>query len=346
MTKFIIQLSPKTLSSFEELCSLKGISVLGISIVKNRVILSAISPEYMKIAFTDAQVDIEDLAIRVPTSILKPLLSLGALTFELGTNLVVSKLYNNSLIARVRVPLELDFNQDIIAEVISQQSKHALDPEVDLSSLVTLRDIVSIKEKGIQIQNGIAYVCSDGFVVYRKLASNLRFIVSQDCLVSLINFIKSFGNVQMYDVRNYHAVYKNDMMYCWRKSREYVPNDYEMFTSLVPIFSTSANLTTLAAVIKGIPASRTKTYEAMFAFDSGYLQVQVGSMETYVLTFSQDVLKECEDNTQLRIEVPYQVLRHILGSSALTWSNVIINVYESCIEFKSGDISAIMVRQS
>ncbi len=346
MTKFIIQLSPAVLGNFEELCSLKGISVIGISIIDNQVILSAICPEYMKIAFTDVQVDVDDLSIRVPTSVLKPLLSLGALAFELDTNLVISKLYNNSLVARVRIPLELDFNEEIISEVISQRVKHMYDPEIDLSSIVSLRDIVSIKEKGIQIQDGIAYVCSDGFVVYRKIDTSLKFIVSQDCLVSLINFIKTFGTVQMYDVKSYHAVYKKGMMYCWRKSREYVPNDYDMFTSLDPIYSTSANLASLAAVVRGIPSVRTKTYDAMFAFDSGYLQIQVGSMETYVLTFSQDVLKECSDNTQLRIEVPYQVLRHILGSSALTWSSVIINVYESCIEFKSGDISAIMVRQS
>lgn len=344
MIRFVIPINSVTLAGLTELCGLRGVPTIGVSVKSNRIILSAISPEYMKIMLTSITVDCEDISLRVPVSIIKPLLSVGTLAFEVDANLIISKLYNNRLLARVRVPRELDYNDDILEQVASSVEEHKFDPDTDMSSLMQLKDIAAVNKCGIQVKDGQASIMSDGFVAYGKCDTNMNFIVSYECLISLINFVKSASNLQMFSFMGYHAVHKNGMVFCWRKSRQFVPDEYESFLKLKPVISVSADLASVRAMVRAIPSVKTKVYSSVFSFDGGYLQIQVGNMETFVLTFGQNVILKPEDPNMLKVTVPYQVLRLVLSSSAVQWENVIINVYPTCVEFKSGSVSVMMVR--
>lgn len=344
MIRFVLPINSVVLAGLTELCGLRGVPTIGVSVKNNRIILSAISPEYMKIMLTEITVDCEDISLRVPVSIVKPLLGVGTLAFEVDSNLVLSRIYNNRLLARVRVPRELDYNDDILESVVASVEEHKFDPDTDMTSLMQLKDIAAVNKCGIQVKDGRASIMSDGFVAYGKCNTNMEFIVSYECLISLINFVKSSSNLQMFNFMGYHAVHKNGMVFCWRRSRQFVPDEYNNFLKLKPVISVSADLTSIRSMVRAIPSVRTKVYSSLFSFDGGYLQIQVGNMETFVLTFGQNILLRPDDPNLLKVNVPYQVLRLVLSSSAVQWENVIVNVYPTCVEFKSGDVSVMMVR--
>ena len=79
--KFILPLGSEALSGIVELCNLRGCSTLSMVIVNKKIVLAAVTPEYLKVFDTQLDADCADVAIRLPVKILKPLLSLGVLMF-------------------------------------------------------------------------------------------------------------------------------------------------------------------------------------------------------------------------------------------------------------------------
>lgn len=343
--KIDLNLDPVMLDNILEICNLRGNSHLSLTVLQGNVIIGAISPEYLQVLHTGVKLeDVQDISIRIPTRTIKPILSVGLIRFDIDQFLIMSRFYNGVVQSRVKIPLELDFNAGLIGEVVEANKQHANDDKISLAPLMQLRDLASISKQGVQVEDKLAYISSEGYVVYKPVTFDQKFIVSKECLGAILGFVRQTSQLIMFDVRGYHAVSRGFMIFCWRKTRQYVNTDYDTFNSFIPQYSMSVNFINVKQIVKTIAPSKTQTYTAKFEFQNKYLQIGVGAHETFVATFSRDYLQDPEESDSLTVEIPYSVLRTILLSNSFDWSNLIVSVYETCVAFQSNGITVVMIR--
>lgn len=343
--KIDLNVDPVMLDNILEICNLRGNSHLSLTVLQGKVIVGAISPEYLQVLHTGVTLeDVQDISIRIPIRTIKPILSVGLIRFDIDQFLIMSRFYNGVVQSRVKIPLELDFNASLIQEIVEANQQHANDDKISLAPLMQLKDLASISKQGVQVADKLAYISSEGYVVYKPVTFDQKFIVSKDCLGAILGFINQTNDLVMFDVRGYHAVSRGFMTFCWRRTRQYVGTDYDVYREYVPMYSMSVNFINVKQIVKAIAPAKTQTYNAKFEFKSKYLQIEVGAHETFVATFSRDFLQEPEDPETLSVSIPYSVLRTILLSNSFDWSNLIVNVYETCVSFQSNGITVVMIR--
>lgn len=340
-----LSVDPVMLDNILEICNLRGNSHMSLTVLHGKVIISAISPEYLQVLHTGVVLeDVQDISVRIPIRTVKPILSVGLVRFDIDRHLIITRFYNGTIQSRVKIPLELDFNADLVTEIVEANQQHADSERISLAPLMQLRDLASISKQGVQVDNKLAYVSAEGYVVFKPVTFNQRFIVSKDCLSAILGFVRQTSDLIMFDVRGYHAISRGFMIFCWRKTRQYVGTDYDTFNSFIPQYSMSVNFSNVKQIVKAIAPVKTQTYTAEFQFKDKYLQIGVGAHETFVATFSRDFLQEPEEKDKFNIEIPYAVLRSILLSNSFDWSNLIVSVYETCVAMQSNGITVVMIR--
>lgn len=345
MIEFVIRLDSVTLDNITDVCNLRGCKYVTFSSFNGKLSISAITSEYMMVlARVDTTEIAEDFSIRIPTSALKPMLWTGDLLFRLDTSLIISLVYNQRVQSKVKLPLELDFDQDLLKEVLEAHEKSLSDPSVDLYPLLSLKEISSFSKDGIQVENKLAFVAGSGFVVYLPVNFDFKGIMSKECLSSMLSFIRTSQDLKLTNITGYHLISKNNLIFSWRKSRVFAPTDYDTFKNLEPIGEFRCDLTSTRQMVRAIPIVKTKVYKAHIDLSRNFLQIEVGNHENFLAVFKSDIVIPGKEEVSLDITLPYSILRTVLSSSQMEWSNVLVSIYETCIAFRSGDTTIVMIR--
>ncbi|MEG2262855.1 MAG: hypothetical protein RSC43_00050 [Clostridia bacterium] len=339
-----VQIDAALQANLLELCALRGVTYISVVVSEHSVYFGASVPEYIKVLKTTATTTCEDFALRIPMKILKPVISVGALTFELGDYLVITKHVFSTVAARIQVPIEMDFLSGFICQII-KEGDSLTDASIDLRVLGQLRELSFINKNGVQVKDGLAFIDSSGFIVYKNVPGIKQpFLLSHDCLSMLIQFVSHSEAVQLFKLDNFDIIRRENMYFGWRRARAYVPTSYEDYMGLVPLFSKSVSFASAREIIKSITIDKTKEYKCLLNFEKDYIQINAGNIGTFAVKFSGQFTQENEDPEILSVTIPFAIFKEIISITALNWESFQFTVYESCVSLQFGETIILIVR--
>lgn len=337
MTKFTIHATDAVVKAVMDLCAVKG-SHLTLAIISKHLYMAAISPEFFKILDMNTIIESDDLAIRIQKTMIKPLLSNEcSLQFTVNKNVIITRSFESTILSAVAVPLEYDFNNELIAQVILAGSKTT--ELYNISSLIRLRPLLVYCEAGIQYKDGLAYMLGNDFFVYCELAGSGNFIMTNSNITELIKFIRAYGEMKIYESGVHIVFHKGYSYFGCRQPIAFVDSEYESFKQMTPIKTLTANLTELHLILKAFTIPKGETPDCKFMLSKGIATIDIGDCYHF------DVLVGSSVEGIPDFSLPVEVLKKIFSNIYIDYNKVDVLIYEPLVVFKFGDIQ-ILIRRS
>lgn len=336
MVQFNIDGNAFVLSELGNLCTVKG-SHITFAAIDGDLYAAAVSPEYFKIIKLDSSEVPPNFAIRIQKTMIKPLLSTPCvMKFTITDNVTISRYSAKGLLATVRVPLEYDFNSELISNAVNAGSNTT--GEYDITPLAEIKSIIPFGTSGLQLKDNLAYIHGNGFIVYRKLQHPINFIMSAANMTELLKFVRANGRVQIYE-SDVYVVFRNaDSYFGCRQPLQFVESNYGDYLSSERQHAVSADLTELHNILGSFtipkgdnPMCRLLLDRHIAVFDIGadyHFEVSLGNAGT-----------ECEE-----ISVSVSVLKNIFSNSNLDYTDASILVYPYFVVFRLGAVDLLVSR--
>lgn len=336
MVQFNLDANAFVLAELGSLCTVKG-SHITFAAIDGNLYAAAVSPEYFNIVRLEIGEVPSNFAIRVQKNMIKPLLSTACvMRFTITDSVTISRYNRNGLLTAVRVPLEYDFNSQLISDVVNAGSQNT--GEYDITPLAEIKSIIPFGTSGLQLKDNLAYIHGNGFIVYRKLQHPINFIMSAANMTELLKFVRTNGRVQIYESEVYVVFRNADRYFGCRQPLQFVESNYEDYLSSERLHAVSADLAELHNVLGSFaipkgdnPMCRLLLDRSMAVFDIGadyHFEVSLGCVKT-----------ECEE-----ISVSVAVLKNIFSNSNLDYTDAAILVYPYFVVFRLGAVDLLVSR--
>ena len=227
-------------TAIKDLCRVSG-SHLTVVSCSGDLVFASVSPEYFKIYKFPEKLSCEDFSVRIAKRVIRPVICEDStLRITIDNTVTLRKYHERDLLVTIVSPMEQDFNNTFISEVLELgEQPH---DEYDLSAISALRGMVNYAQNGLQVKNGLVYVQGVGFKVYAKMNHPFDFIMTMSNIAELTSFLRAYNNPAAYEC-NAYAVFKSRGHYFGsRLPVNFIDSEYEQYCSMTPIIETSASL--------------------------------------------------------------------------------------------------------
>lgn len=326
MSEFILAVGDRLLNQIGDLCTTAG-SHITIACINSEVYMASISPEYFKIYKTGQQISAEDFTIRIPKTIIQPIISeVCAVHFAISDKIAISKIKDAEVRVRVTTMLELDFNDDFIKATVTSGS--LTNDMCDLSPLAELRPLVPFSKTGIQFRDNLAYIHSAGFIVFRELEHSIDFILTQKNIAELVKFVKAYGKVHLFESGNYLVFKHEDCYFGCRQPAAFIDSNYFSYCQATPVARTTCSLLDLCLLLRSFTIPKKDSPLAVFDMEHECVEISLNADCTY----SIHLKPEQHISTSFKLSV--DVLKQIFSNVNLNYKEVELIVYEYFVAFK------------
>ena len=336
MVNFEITATEAVVGLFTDLCSVKG-SHITITAIDESLYIAAISPEFFKIVKLSTVPGLENFAIRLQKTMLKPMLSSACtLRFSIDSRVIISRVVDTKTLSVLAVPLEYDFNSELIRHTVS--SGASVNCEYDISSLINLRPLLPFSDSGLQLKDNLAYVHGLDFIAYCKIVHGSNFIMTASNISELIKFIRSCGKMQIYE-SDVYIVFKHGGRYfgCKQPIR-FIDSEYSSYLSLVPLAKVECSLSELHLILKTFTIPKGEDPKCVFNLQKNLATIKIGDTYHYDVSISNN---QCNCKP---FSLAVSVLKKIFSNTYLDYSRVTLFIYDSLISFRFNDIDILITR--
>lgn len=336
MTEFSICASEGMIKLFMDLCSVKG-THLTIAVLSHKLYVAAISPEFFKILNMNTTIAADDMAIRIQKSMLKPLLSDECiLSFAIDSNVCIRRYLGQTLMSTATVPLEYDFNSELIKSVVAEGYNNT--ETYDISSIIRLRPILGYSDMGIQYHNELAYTRGPSFIVYCRMKSKCDFLMTTSNISELIKFIRTYGDVQIYECGTNIIFQKGCSYFGCRQPVSFVDDEYSSFSELTPVGETTADLVELHRVLRAFTVPKGQEANCAFNLEKGIASIKLGDCYHFGIAIQNT------GGLLNKFSVPVDVLKKLFSNTYIDYGKVTVKLYDSLVVFEFGDIQILISR--
>lgn len=318
-------------------------SHITLAVINHRIIAGALGPEFFKLYDTGCTADVDDLAIRIPTRVMKTLCTTTcSIQVDIDAGIRLLKKVHGGITMGVNIPLEQDFNLEVISDVLtaSLTSSHPF----DISAISDLRPLVAFANSGLQCKDGLAYVIGSGFTAYRKIENSLPFIMSRENISEFVKFANAHKEISLFESGIYTVFSSGAHFFGCKQPRSFVDSEYAAFEASKPIYSAHVNLTELCFVMKtiGIP----KGEKPMCDFDMSrfVVHMDLGNRGRYAISVGVKGVEPIQSKSAT-FKVLTESLKCILSNSSLKLDDVEITVYKSFIAIRASNNDFLLVRE-
>lgn len=329
-------------SSLANICTTTQ-SHITLAVVSHRIIAGALGPEFFKLYDTGCCSDADDFAIRIPTRVMKTLCTTTcSIQIDVDAGIRLLKMVHGGITMGVSIPLEQDFNQELIADILSA-SKTSSNP-FDISAVGDLRPLVAFANSGLQCKKGLAYVIGPGFTAYRQIENELPFIMTRENISEFVKFAGAHKSIGLFECGIYTVFSSGQYFFGCKQPRSFVDSEYESYCAAKPLFSTHVNLTELCFVMKTIGIPKGENPKCDFDMDRLVVHMDLGNRGRYAIAIG---IKDAEpvQEKAVSFKILTESLKCILSNSSLKLDNVVITVYKSFIAIQTGGNDFLLVRE-
>lgn len=339
MAKITIPLSETLQARIVELCNLKGVDY--ISFIGNRqsLLIGAIGTEFLKFVDTGISCDTDtDIAIRVPSKIIKTIATVGFIDLIISDRLTIQKRNTQTnVVAQISLPLEADFNSDLLYR-LNSSAKQYNGPQISMNEVIALKDLLRLGNIGVQVKDGRAFIYGNGYYVYMPFPSEYAFVMSNDCLAMMASFVNKSGKVQLFAESGYIIAKRDNICFGWKKTRQFIEDMWDIFSKETPLAEVSCDLWPVGSIIKGITIEKTMSYTCVLDFRQGCAVIQAGTLGTYKLMFSNP-----SASCDYVANVPFAIFKHIMSASSTDLQHITFKIYSSFLCIQWGNIQVLVV---
>lgn len=339
MIDIIVQIDETQDNAIKNLCSVSG-SHLTFLVLDKQFIAAAISPEYFKLYRFPGTYDIEDFSIRVAKKLVRPAITAGTnLRITIDSNVTFRKYFfdNQRAPFSMQVPLEQDYNDDLVRTVISAGAK--VNAECDLAAVTSLRSVVNFAQNGLQVKNGLAYAQGAGFVVYSKIDSPFDFIMTQANVAELSTFIRTYRTVNMYECGAYAVFRHNGNYFGCRLPVHFVESEYEEYCNAEPICETEVELGSLTLALQSLTIPKNETTSCVFHLADNNVSIDMGMLCHY------DISIHCQTASDLEFSLPLDILKKLFSNSKINFSNGRMRVFDSFVALCAQGVDMLISKE-
>lgn len=339
MAKITIPLSETLQARIVELCNLKGVDYISFIGNQSNLLIGAIGTEFLK--FVDTGISCEtdaDIAIRVPSKIIKTVATVGYIDLIISDRLTIQKRNTQtSIVAQITLPLEADFNGDLLHQ-LNFSAKQYDGPQISMNQVIALKDLLRLGNIGVQVKDGRAFIYGNGYYVYMPFPTEYAFVMSNDCLAMMAAFVNKSGKVQLFSESGFIIAKRDNICFGWKKTRQFMEDMWSIFSKETPLAEVSCDLWPVGSIIKGIAIEKTSTYSCTLDFKQGCVLIQAGTLGTYKLMFSTP-----SASCGYTATVPFTIFKHIMSSSATDLQHITFKIYGSFLCIQWGSIQVLVV---
>lgn len=342
MTTIIIEASDNITTALNNLCNTTQ-SHITLAVINKQIIAGAIGPEFYKLYNTGCTADVEDFAIRIPTRVMKTVCSsICEIRIDIDTGIKLLKMKDGGVLMGVTVPLEQDFNLDMIIQTIAD-GKNSSEP-LDISAVSDLRPLVSYADSGLQCTDGLAYVIGSGFTAYRKINSKLSFIMTKDNISEFVKFANAHNNIELFESGIYTVFFCGGHYFGCKQPRSFVESDYSSYTSSKPLYSVPLNLSEFCYVLRAIGIPKGESPKCNFDLEHFVVRMDLGSRGRYAIAIG---IKDAEpvSGKNASFKILTESLKRVFSGSSLKFDAITLVVYKSFIAFKIGENDFLFVKE-
>lgn len=318
-------------------------SHITLAVINKAIICGAIGPEFFKLYNTSCQADASNFAIRVPTKVMKTVcISPCTIRIEIDTTIKIFRIINGSIIMGVTIPLEQDFNLELIANILADGV--ASTEPFDISAIGELRALVAYADSGLQCKNGLAYVIGSGFTAYRTIANKLSFIMTRENISEFVKFSSAYGEIELFESGIYTVFFSHGHYFGCKQPRAFVESDYDAYIASKPIYSVPLNFVELSGVIRAIGVPKGTSPKSEFDMEHFVVRMDLGIYGRYAIVVGTQGTEPIQGKSA-HFSVSTNSLKCVLSNSALKSEAVILTVYKSFISLKIGNNDFLLVRE-
>lgn len=318
-------------------------SHITLAVVNHKIIAGALGPEFFKLFDTGCTSDADDFAIRIPTRVMKTLCTTTcSIHIDVDAGIRLIKKIHGGITMGVSIPLEQDFNLELIADVL-EASKTSAKP-FDISAISDLRPLVAFADSGLQCKDGLAYVIGSGFTAYRKIENELPFIMSRENISEFVKFANAHRAINLFESGIY-TVFSSDVhFFGCKQPRSFVESDYEAYISSKPLYSVHANLSELCMVMKTIGIPKGEKPKCDFDMERFVVHMDLGNRGRYAISIGLKGAEPVQSKSST-FKVLTESLKCILSNSSLKLDDVEVTVYKSFIAIRANNNDFLLVRE-
>lgn len=322
--------------AIRDLCRMSG-SHVSIMAASGELVFASVSPEYFKLYSFPYKFNCEDFSIRVSKRVLRPLVCEGCiLRLTIDTQVRLDKYYDSALAVSVACPMEQDFNNEFIFEVVTKGKSCV--KTYDYSSLLALRGMVNYAQTGLQVKDGLAYLRGVGFIVYSEIDHPFDFIMTLTNVTELTTFLKVFNSPQAYECGAYAVFHSQASYFGCRLPVNFVNSEYGEYKAMVPLIEVQVNLAEVARTLQSLVIQKNEMTSCSFILSKGVVVFEIGTTGRYEVVISSE-MQDCT------FKVPLDILKKMLSNSKLPFSNVMLRVFDSFVTLVINEISILISRE-
>lgn len=318
-------------------------SHITLAVVNHKIIAGALGPEFFKLYDTGCTCDADDFAIRIPTRVMKTLCTTAcSIQVDVDAGIRLLKRVHGGLTLGISVPLEQDFNLDLITNVLIA-SKTSSKP-FDISAVSDLRSLVAFADSGLQCKDGLAYVIGSGFTAYRRIENDLPFIMSRENISEFVKFAGAHKAISLFESGIYTVFNSGAFFFGCKQPRSFIESDYDAYSAAKPIYSTRVNLTELCMVMKTIGIPKGETPKCDFDMSKYVVHMDLGNRGRYAISIGVKDVEPVESKSTT-FKVLTESLKCILSNSSLKLDDVTVTVYKSFVAIQVSHNDFLLVRE-
>lgn len=337
MNKFEIQVGLDLEKIMTDLCRTSG-SHLTVCSDGKRLVFASVIPECFKAYRLPCEVCIEPFSVRLPKKIMNPIISAGTtLLFELGDSITICKLRDSHMLSSVRMPLEQDFNSEFVFSALC--AREGTDERFDLSAVSDLRPIVNYAQYGLQFRSNLAYILGPGFIVYKEIEHGVDFIMTPSNVTELISFIKSNGNVAVYEQGAYVIFRSSNKWLGCRLPVRFVDSEYKTYKQMNPLSEIKINLVELYSTLHGMTLPKNEITKCTFDLSHSVVLIELGAFYHYKVDI------QCGSVEGLKFDLPLEVVHKLFTNTRLKYSDITLRVFDSFVAFMTNNTHILINRE-
>lgn len=318
-------------------------SHITLAVVDKRIICGAIGPEFFKLYDTGCRADENNLAVRIPAKVMKTVCtSPCTIHIEIDTTIKILRLIDGGVIMGVTIPLEQDFNLNLIENVLADVAV-ATEP-FDISAIGELRSLIAYADSGLQCKDGLAYVIGSGFTVYRTVANKLSFIMTKENISEFVSFSNAYGDIELFESSIYTVFFSHGHYFGCKQPRSFVESDYSAYVASKPLYSVPINFIELRSVMKAVGIPKGTSPKCEFDMERFVVRMDLGIYGRYAIAVGVPGAEAVQGKSS-HFSVSAESLKHVLSSSSSKADAATLTVYKPFISLKIGDNDFLLVRE-
>lgn len=318
-------------------------SHITLAVISNQIIVGALGPEFFKLYNTGCRADSEDFAIRIPTRVMKTTCSsVCELHIEIDVGIKILKVKDNGVLMGVTVPLEQDFNLEMIMQILKDGTSSS--EPFDISAITDLRPLVAYADSGLQCQNGLAYVLGPGFTAYKRVDNTLAFIMTKDNVSEFVKFANAHNEIELFESSIYTVFFSRGHYFGCKQPRSFVESDYSTYESLTPLYKVTLNLSEFCYVLRAITIPKGEKPTCNFDMERFVVRMDLGSKGKYAIAIGAEGSTPIA-GTSAKFKIMTDSMKRVLSGNSLSFNAVDLAVYKSFIALRVGNNDFLFVRE-